>query len=100
MCHWWVSLVLESSPFLNWGAGESGQQFQKAQAAGTTQNRAKSVRRRKSNEQAYLTQKKTKEKDKISLLVHEMLLKGRKLFILHVEDTDNKTKRLKLKGER
>lgn len=47
---------------------------------------------RKWNEQAYLTQKKTKEEDKISL-VHEMLLNGRKLFVLHVEDTDIKTQK-------
>lgn len=87
MYHWWVSLVLESSPFLSWAVGEAGQQFQKAQTAGTTQNRATSVRRRKWNEQVYLTQKRTKEEDKISL-VHEMLLKGRKLFVLHAEDTD------------
>lgn len=78
MRRWWVSLVLESCPFLSWGVGEAEQQFQKAQTAGTTQNRATSVRRRKWNEQDYLTQKKTKEEDKISLLVHEMLLKGRK----------------------
>lgn len=47
-----------------------------------------------------MTQKKTKEKDKISLLVHEMLLKGRKLFILHVEDTDNKTKKAETEGRK
>lgn len=77
MHHWWVSLVLQSSPFLSWGVGEAGQQFQKVRTTGTTQNRATSVRRRKWNEQVYLSQKKTKEEDKISL-VHEMLLKGRK----------------------
>lgn len=90
--HWWLSLVLEISPFLSWGVGEAGQQFQKAQTSGKTQNSATSVMGRKWNEQAYLTQKKTKEEDKISL-VHEMLLNGRKLFVLHVEDTDIKTQK-------
>lgn len=32
--------------------------------------------------------------------MHEMLLKGRKLFVLHVEDTGNKTQRAESEGRK